>query len=182
MGAKSSVPQGRAWKFGDNLSTDQILPSRFMTMVKPHELAANCLSGADAGFAKAVRNGDVVVAGINTGYGSSREQAPQALKHAGVGAVIAKSFARIFYRNCYNVGIPAIVCPDFAEEANEGDLIQVNFDEGLIANLTTGVQYSFIKPPDFLKEYIRLGGLIPYLAASLKAGGKTAETKDKEGN
>ena len=182
MSGESTVSQGRAWKFGDNLSTDQILPSRFMTMVKPHELAANCLAGADAGFAKSVRTGDVVVAGINTGYGSSREQAPQALKHAGVGAVIAKSFARIFYRNCYNVGIPAIVCPDFAEDVNDGELIQVNFDAGLLINLTTGMQYIFIKPPDFLKEYIRMGGLIPYLTASLNAGGKVAKTTEKEGN
>lgn len=164
----SSVPQGRVWKFGDNLSTDQILPSRFMTMVKPHELAANCLAGADAGFAKEVKIGDVVVAGINTGYGSSREQAPQALKHSGVCAVVAKSFARIFYRNCYNVGMPAIVCPEFANDVKDGEQAQVNFNEGLITNLTTGLQYPFIKPPGFLMEYIRLGGLIPYLSVSLE--------------
>jgi 3-isopropylmalate/(R)-2-methylmalate dehydratase small subunit len=140
-----------------------------MTMVKPHELAANCLAGADAGFAKSVQIGDIVVAGINTGYGSSREQAPQALKHAGVSAVVAKSFARIFYRNCYNVGMPAIVCPEFANEVKDGERAQVSFDEGLIINLTTGEQYSFIKPPRFLMEYIQLGGLIPYLSVKLNA-------------
>ena len=169
MSDRASISQGRVWKFGDNLSTDQILPSRFMTMVKPHELAANCLAGADPGFAKSVCAGDIVVAGINTGYGSSREQAPQALKHAGVNAVIAKSFARIFYRNCYNVGIPAIVCPEFAADVKAGEIAQVLFAEGLILNITAGAQYSFIKPPKFLMEYIRLGGLIPYLSVSLNA-------------
>lgn len=169
MPDESLANAGKIWKFGDNLSTDQILPSRFMTMVKPHELAANCLAGADPGFAQQVQKGDVVVAGINTGYGSSREQAPQALKHAGVQAIVAKSFARIFYRNCYNVGMPAIVCPAFAEEAQSGDRAQIWFDEGSIINLSTGRKYSFIKPPFFLGEYIRLGGLIPYLTAQLNA-------------
>jgi 3-isopropylmalate/(R)-2-methylmalate dehydratase small subunit len=164
-----SAAEGRIWKFGDNLSTDQILPSRFMTMVKPHELAANCLAGADPGFAKQVQTGDIVVTGINTGYGSSREQAPQALKHAGVQAIVAKSFARIFYRNCYNIGMPAIVCPEFAAEAQNGDRAQIRFDDGSIVNLTSGKQFLFIKPPFFLTEYIRLGGLIPYLTAQLKA-------------
>lgn len=170
MSAESLKPNGRVWTFGDNLSTDQILPSRYMTMVKPHELAANCLAGADPEFAGRVQKGDLVVAGINTGYGSSREQAPQALKHAGVQAVIAKSFARIFYRNCYNVGLPAIVCPEFVNEAHAGDLARISFDEGLLENLSSGRQYSFIKPPAFLAEYIRLGGLIPYLEARLDSG------------
>jgi 3-isopropylmalate dehydratase small subunit len=144
-----------------------------MTMVKPHELAANCLAGADAEFAKQVRPGDIVVAGINIGYGSSREQAPQALKHAGVQAIVAKSFARIFYRNCYNVGMPAIVCPEFAEEAQSGEKACIGFDEGSIVNLQTGKQYSFIRPPFFLTEYIRLGGLIPYLTAQLNSSEAT---------
>ena len=166
---KRTLP-GHVWKFGDNLSTDHILPSRFMTMVKPHELAANCLSGADPEFAQRVQRGDIVVTCVNTGYGSSREQAPQALKHAGVQAVIAKSFARIFYRNCYNVGMPAIVCPDFTSEVQNQDQVEINLEEGVIINLTTSKHYQFIKPPAFLLEYIRLGGLIPYLTASLLSG------------
>ena len=178
MPDESLAAAGRIWKFGDNLSTDQILPSRFMTMVKPHELAANCLAGADPGFAKQVQKGDIVVAGINTGYGSSREQAPQALKHAGVQAIVARSFARIFYRNCYNIGMPAIVCPAFAEEAQNGDRAQVWFDDGRIMNLSTGKRYSFIKPPVFLAEYIRLGGLIPYLTAQLNSSGSDIAKKE----
>lgn len=159
---------GKIWRFGDNISTDHILPSRFMTQVKPHELAANCLAGADPDFAKKVQQGDIVVAGINIGYGSSREQAPQALKHAGVSAVIAKSFARIFYRNCYNVGIPAIVCPEFVEEATDRNEVEINLETGIIVNRSTGKQYRFVKPPAFLLEYIQIGGLIPYIAEKME--------------
>ncbi|NMC31543.1 MAG: 3-isopropylmalate dehydratase small subunit [Veillonellaceae bacterium] len=166
----NETSSGRTWLFGDNISTDHILPSRFMTQIKPQELAANCLVGADPEFARQVKPGDIVVAGVNIGYGSSREQAPQALKYAGVGAVIAKSFARIFYRNCYNVGIPAIVCPEFVVAVQSGDQATINLAGGTITNLTNGVQYLFLKPPAFLIEYIRLGGLIPYLAAKLTCG------------
>ncbi len=163
MVAERKTETGRVWKYGDNISTDHILPSRFMTQVEPHELAANCMAGIDTEFAKKVKPGDIVVAGYNIGYGSSREQAPQALKYAGVSAVIAKSFARIFYRNCYNVGLPAISCRQFVDEVSEGDLVEVNLKEGVITNKTTGKSYYFIKPPEFLLEYIKLGGLIPYL-------------------
>lgn len=167
---KQPILIGNIWKYGDNISTDHILPSRFMTQIKPHELAANCLAGADPDFARQVKPGDIVVTGINTGYGSSREQAPQALKHAGVSAVIAKSFARIFYRNCYNIGLPAIICPEFVAEVENRERAELNLEEGIIINLTSGKQYQFVKPPSFLIEYIRLGGLIPYLAAKLPSG------------
>jgi 3-isopropylmalate/(R)-2-methylmalate dehydratase small subunit len=170
MNNQGLIASERIWKFGDNISTDHILPSRFMTQIKPHELAANCLAGADPEFARNVKPGDIVVAGLNIGYGSSREQAPQSLKYAGVGAVIAKSFARIFYRNCYNVGMPAIVCPEFSEEAKNMDKAEINLEAGIITNLTTGKQYQFVKPPAFLIEYIQLGGLIPYIAAKLTDG------------
>lgn len=163
MSLKVIMIKGQIWKFGDNLSTDQILPSRFMTHTKPEELAANCMAGVDPEFACSVHPGDIVVAGINLGYGSSREQAPQALKHAGVSAVVAASFARIFYRNCYNLGIPAIVCPAFVAEVNAGESAAINLEDGVITNMKTAKQYSFVKPPAFLLEYIRLGGLVPYL-------------------
>jgi 3-isopropylmalate/(R)-2-methylmalate dehydratase small subunit len=163
------VVTGGVWKFGDNISTDHILPSRFMTQVEPHELAANCMAGCMPGFSARVKTGDVVVAGDNIGYGSSREQAPQALKHAGISAVIAKSFARIFYRNCFNVGIPAIACPEFVEEASEGDTIELNLSEGIIHNKNLGRTYEFVKPPEFMLEYIRLGGLIPYLEKKMSS-------------
>lgn len=173
------VPIGSIWKFGDNISTDHILPSRFMTQVEPHELAANCMAGCDPQFSSRVKPGDVVAAGDNIGYGSSREQAPQALKHAGVSAVIAKSFARIFYRNCYNVGIPAIACPAFVEEVSEGDKIELNLIEGIIQNKTLNKAYGFIKPPEFMLEYIRLGGLIPYLEKQMEAGSENIDNYSK---
>lgn len=154
---------GSSWKYGDNISTDHILPSRYMTQVEPHELAANCMSGWDPEFSSKVQPGDVLAAGYNIGYGSSREQAPQALKHAGISVVIAKSFARIFYRNCYNVGIAAITCPAFVEEASDGDYIEVDIANGVIFNTTLDKTYEFNKPPEFMLEYIQLGGLIPYL-------------------
>lgn len=162
-----SKQSGRLWVFGDNISTDHILPSRFMTQIRPEELAANCLAGADPEFAKQVRRGDLVVAGLNIGYGSSREQAPQALKHAGVSALVAKSFARIFYRNCYNVGLAAIICPDFVNDAQAGQEGAVDMELGTVTNETTGKVYPFTKPPAFLVEYIRQGGLIPYLIRKL---------------
>ncbi len=161
---------GRVWLFGDNISTDHILPSRFMTQVEPHELASNCMSGCDPDFSKKVKTGDLLVAGDNIGYGSSREQAPRAIKHAGISAVIAKSFARIFYRNCFNVGLPAIACPAFAEEVSVGDQIHVDLAKGVIENKTLGKVYEFVKPPEFMLEYIRLGGLMPYLENQMKKG------------
>lgn len=163
MASDRYLVKGSVWKFGDNISTDHILPSRYMTQVEPHELAANCMSGCDPEFSGKVRPGDVLAAGENIGYGSSREQAPHALKYVGIGAIIAKSFARIFYRNCYNIGIPAIVCPACVDELTEGDSIEIDLSEGLITNNTLSKTYSFTKPPEFMLDYIRLGGLIPYL-------------------
>ncbi|NLI91796.1 MAG: 3-isopropylmalate dehydratase small subunit [Peptococcaceae bacterium] len=157
------IYSGRLWKFGDNISTDHILPSRFMTEVEPHELAANCMAGCDPKFAAQVRFGDIFAAGENLGYGSSREQAPQALKYAGIRVVIAKSFARIFYRNCFNIGIPALICPQLVEETSEGDRVEVDLEKGVITNHALGRNYEFTKPPEFMLEYIQLGGLIPYL-------------------
>lgn len=164
------VTSGHLWKFGDNISTDHILPSRYMTQVEPNELAANCMAGCAPQFSARVQRGDVLAAGENLGYGSSREQAPQALKYAGISAVIAKSFARIFYRNCFNIGIPAIACPTFVEEASEGDSIEVNLAVGLIYNKTRARTYEFTKPPEFMLTYIKLGGLIPYLEKHMSKG------------
>lgn len=168
MNKSSTLYKGKAWKIGDNISTDHILPSRYMTQVEPHELAANCLAGIEEGFSRRVRPNDLLVAGQNIGYGSSREQAPFALKYAGFSAVVAKSFARIFYRNCFNVGLPAIVSPDFVNELNDGDEVELDIGQGYIRNLTLGKSYSFNKPPEFLIEYVKLGGLIPYLEKLLR--------------
>lgn len=166
---KLTFNQGRVWKYGDNISTDHILPSRYMTQVEPHELASHCMAGSDPHFAEKVKSGDFLAAGDNIGYGSSREQAPQSLKYAGIKAVIAKSFARIFYRNCYNVGLPAIICPSFIEEVSDEDEIQLDLSQGLITNVTLNRVYTFTKPPAFLMEYICVGGLIPYLEKELSA-------------
>lgn len=163
MNNDSSLLQGKAWKYGDNISTDHILPSRYMTEIEPQELAAHCMAGIDQRFSSKVNDGDILVAGDNIGYGSSREQAPQSLKHAGIKAIIAKSYARIFYRNCFNVGIPAIVCPSFVLEVADEDIVKINLAEGKIFNKNKGKSYEFTKPPEFMVEYIKLGGLIPYL-------------------
>ena len=169
--------RGRAWKVGDNVSTDHILPSRYMTQVEPQELAANCLAGIEEGFSKRVKINDLLVAGQNIGYGSSREQAPSALKYAGFSAVVAESFARIFYRNCFNVGLPAIVCAEFVRELDDGDEIELDLPQGVVKNLTTGKTYSFKKPPDFLIEYVKLGGLVPYLEKVLSTNGAYLEKR-----
>lgn len=172
MNNNNTLVRGRAWKVGDNVSTDHILPSRYMTQVEPQELAANCLAGIEEGFSKRVKSNDLLVAGQNIGYGSSREQAPSALKFAGFRAVVAVSFARIFYRNCFNVGLPAISCAEFVCELNDGDEVELDVAQGSIRNITAGKSYTFNKPPDFLIEYIKLGGLIPYLERIL--GGNIA--------
>ena len=169
------IYKGRAWKYGDNVSTDHILPSRFMTQVEPKELASHCMAGIDPDFAQGVRSGDILVAGYNIGYGSSREQAPWSLKHAGVKAIIARSFARIFFRNCFNIGLPAITCPEFVEEASKMDEVELDLPGGKIRNLRLGKTYSFIRPPEFLLEYVRVGGLIPFLSGT--KGGKTPSLK-----
>jgi 3-isopropylmalate/(R)-2-methylmalate dehydratase small subunit len=170
MSSGIGVYRGRAWKLPDNISTDHILPSRYMTEVEPHELAAHCLAGVEEGYSRRINTGDVIAAGDNTGYGSSREQAPQALKHAGVSAVVAKSFQRIFYRNCFNVGLPAIVCPAFVDELQDGDGMELDIGGGTITNTTAGKTYTFVKPPEFLLEYVAMGGLIPCLEKKLAAG------------
>lgn len=163
MNADKLSFSGKTWKYGDNISTDHILPSRFMTEIEPFELAKHCMAGIDAKFSSKVSEGDLLVAGENIGYGSSREQAPQSLKYAGIRVIIAKSFARIFYRNCFNIGIPAIVCPEFIMDVADEDLYRINLKEGKIFNKTRSKSYDFVKPPDFMLEYIKLGGLIPYL-------------------
>ena len=158
--------RGRVWKYHDNVSTDHILPSRFMTQVEPRELAAHCMAGLDPDFAGSVHPGDIFVAGYNLGYGSSREQAPRALLHAGIKAVVARTFARIFYRNCYNIGLPAIVCPSFVAEVSSMDEVEVDLPAGEIRNLSLGTTYAFVRPPAFLLDFVRVGGLIQHILST----------------
>lgn len=159
--------RGRAFVFGDNIDTDLLAPGPWMR--EPLEvLASHCLEAIDPDFAGQVRPGDVVVGGASFGIGSSREQAAQALLQLGVGAVVARSFARIFYRNALNLGLPAMVCPDL--EAGRGDDIEVLPAEGLVINHSRGTRHVCQKLPDQLMDIVKAGGLMPWLERRLRAG------------
>jgi 3-isopropylmalate/(R)-2-methylmalate dehydratase small subunit len=151
----------RAWVFGDDVDTDVIVPGRYMKF-GIEEIAPHCFETVSPGFASAVRQGDVVVAGRNFGAGSSREQAPDALKHLGIGALIAESFAGLFYRNALNLGLPAVVCPQ-AKRIRDGDLVHVDAEAGRIENRTTGETLSCEPIPAHLLEMVRDGGLLAHL-------------------
>jgi 3-isopropylmalate/(R)-2-methylmalate dehydratase small subunit len=159
---------GRAWKYGDNVDTDQIIPARYLVTSDPEELGRRCMEDADPEFAKKVRVGDVLVGLKNFGCGSSREHAPIAIKAAGVSAVIAKSFARIFYRNSINIGLPLFECPEAAERVEQGDDLELNPVTGEIKNLTKGESYRAQPLPPFAREIMASGGLMNYVAR--KAG------------
>jgi 3-isopropylmalate/(R)-2-methylmalate dehydratase small subunit len=154
--------RGRAHVYGDNVDTDVIIPARYLTVWDPAELAAHCLEDLDPEFVKKVRPGDMIVAGENFGSGSSREHAPIAIKAAGISCVIAKSFARIFFRNAINVGLPALVCPQAVGEIKRGDELAVDLGAGRIENLTQGKGYQAEPFPEFLQHIIAAGGLVPY--------------------
>ncbi len=155
--------RGRVFKFGDNIDTDAIIPARYLNTSDPDELAKHCMEDADPEFAQKVRPGDIIVAGANFGCGSSREHAPIAIKAAGVSCVIAKSFARIFYRNAFNMGLPIFESQEPAEEIKTGDEIEVNAETGEIHNLTTGKTYRCQPIPEFMRNLLKEGGLIPYI-------------------
>jgi 3-isopropylmalate/(R)-2-methylmalate dehydratase small subunit len=157
---------GNAFCYGDNVDTDVIIPARYLNTSNPKELAAHCMEDIDRDFLKKVKPGDIIAAGSNFGCGSSREHAPLAIKTAGISCVIAKSFARIFYRNAINIGLPIIVCDgDF----HSGDALEVDLNAGRILNRTTGDAYSFPPFPAFLQKIIEAGGLM-----SAMAGGEIA--------
>lgn len=155
--------KGRVWKFGANIDTDLIIPARYLNTTDPAELAAHCMEDADPNFARRVSPGDIVVAGKNFGCGSSREHAPIALKGAGVGCVIAASFARIFYRNAINIGLPILESSEAAAALEEGDLVAVDLASGMIKNLSRGGVYQAAPFPPFMQEIMRAGGLINYV-------------------
>ena len=156
----------KAWVFGDNVDTDAIAPGRYMKF-GIDEIARHCLEGVDPSFANSVGKGDVLVAGRNFGAGSSREQAPEALKHLGVGALVAESFAGLFYRNAINLGLPAVVCPE-AKRIRPGDELRVDYEQGKITDVTTGETLSAEPIPEFLMRLIRDGGLLPHLEKRLR--------------
>ena len=157
-----------AFKYGDNVDTDVIIPARYLTTSDPAELASHCMEDIDAQFAGRVVQGDFIVADKNFGCGSSREHAPIAIKASGVKCVIAASFARIFFRNCINIGLPIMECPEAAEKISAGDDIDVNFDTGLITNNTKGESYQAAPFPPFLKNLIALEGLANYTKSKLE--------------
>ncbi len=158
--------KGRVFKYPDNVDTDVIIPARYLNTSDAKELAKHCMEDIDNTYVSRVQKGDVMVAGWNFGCGSSREHAPLVIKTCGTGCVIAKSFARIFYRNAINIGMPILECEIAAEEISDGDEVSVDFDTGVITNITTGKTYKAEPFPTFIQNIIEKGGLL----ASLKEG------------
>ncbi len=154
---------GTVFKYGDNVDTDVIIPARYLNSSDPAELATHCMEDIDQNFVKNVKQGDIIVANKNFGCGSSREHAPIAIKAAGVSCVIAETFARIFYRNSINIGLPIIECPEAAEDIEDGDEIEVDFDSGVIYDKTRGKQYQGQAFPEFMQKIIKAEGLINYI-------------------
>lgn len=155
--------QGTVFKYRDNVDTDVIIPARYLNTSDAAELSKHCMEDIDATFVSKVKENDIMVAGWNFGCGSSREHAPLVIKTCGVGCVIAKSFARIFYRNAINIGLPILECEQAAEEIAAGDTVQVSFDTGKITNLTTGKTYEAQPFPPFIQNIIQSGGLLASL-------------------
>lgn len=155
--------KGTVFKYGDNVDTDVIIPARYLNSSAPAELATHCMEDIDKNFIKQVQKGDIIVAEKNFGCGSSREHAPIAIKAAGVSCVIAETFARIFYRNSINIGLPIIECPEAAKGIEAGDEVEVNFDTGIITNLTRGTTFKGQAFPEFMQKIIASEGLINYI-------------------
>ena len=162
---------GKVWNFGANIDTDIIIAARYLNSSDPEHLAKYIMEDADPDFSNKIQRGDIIVAGENFGCGSSREHAPIALKAAGISAVIAPSFARIFYRNSFNMGLPIFELPQ-SLEIKEGEKIKIDLDNGKIKNLTTNKEYKFIAIPDFMQELISTGGLINYAKKEISEGKK----------
>ncbi len=150
----------KVFKYGDNIDTDVIIPARYLNSSALSHLAEHCMEDADKDFAKTVKQGDFIVGGENFGCGSSREHAPLAIKACGIKAVIAKSFARIFYRNAINIGLSIVVCPEAVDRINDGDELDIDFDSGVITDITTGEKFAGDAFPPFIRSIIDKGGLL----------------------
>ena len=161
------MTQGKVWKYNDNVDTDVIIPARYLNTASHEELAAHCMEDIDKSFAKEVKASDIIVAGENFGCGSSREHAPIAIKASGVSLVIAKSFARIFYRNAINIGLPILEHPTLPDETSKNDILDFDLETGHIKNITTGKEYSCAAFPKEIQELVNAGGLINYTKAKL---------------
>ncbi len=160
--------RGKAFKFGKNIDTDQIYPGRYLELVEPEDIAKHCMEGADPSFVTRMKKGDIIVAGKNFGCGSSREHAPITLISAGVGAVVAESFARIFFRNAINLALPLMVCPGIGDKVRDHDLIEVNVQEGCIHNLTSGERIQGELLSDYVLQILESGGIKPMLLERFK--------------
>ena len=154
--------KGKAWNYGDDINTDFILPGIYLELTDPKELAKHAMEGLDTKFVKRVKPGDIIIGGRNFGLGSSREQAPIALKYVGVSAVVAEGYARIFYRNAANIGLPALECPNVSREIKTGDTVEINISEGKII-VNSQKELEFIPVPEFMKEILDAGGLREYI-------------------
>lgn len=154
---------GTVFKYGDNIDTDVIIPARYLNSSNPEELALHCMEDIDKDFIKNVKAGDIMVANKNFGCGSSREHAPIAIKAAGISCVIAETFARIFYRNAINIGLPIIECEEAAKNIEAGDEVEVDFDSGIITNKTKNMQFQGQAFPEFMQKIIASGGLVNYI-------------------
>ncbi len=164
----STTLKGRCWVFGENVDTDQIIPATYLVTTDAKELGRHCMEGVRPDFVKGVKPGDIVVAGENFGCGSSREHAPLALKGAGVSCVVARSFARIFFRNAINIGLPILECPEAVAAAKDGETVEVNLAEGLV-KLSSGKTFRVQPFPEFLRKIIDAGGLINMVKQRVKA-------------
>lgn len=160
--------KGKVWKLGDNVDTDVIIPGQYLNLSDSQELGKHCLEGLDKEFSKKIAPGDMLVGGENFGCGSSREHAPIAIKGAKISCVIAKTFARIFYRNSITIGLPIIECPIAVEKIREKDSLEIDFGQGKILNVTQGEEYQFSPFPPFLEEIIQSGGLINFTKKRLQ--------------
>jgi len=157
------VLRGKCWKFGDNIDTDVIIPARYLNTTNPNELALHVMEDADKEFVKKASKGDIIIGGNNFGCGSSREHAPIAIKGFGISCVIAKSFARIFFRNSINIGLPIIESSEVVDESDEGDEMEIITDEGIIKNISKQKEYKVREFPQFLQEIIDNGGLMNWI-------------------
>ncbi len=159
---------GKAWKFGSDVDTDAIIPARYLNTADEIELAKHCMEDADPEFVKKINKGDIIVAENNFGCGSSREHAPIAIKYAGISCVIAKSFARIFFRNSFNMGLPIFECPEAVDSVDEGDVLEIDALNGVIINKTKNLTFNAQPIPDFMQKLINEGGLLNYVINSVK--------------
>lgn len=162
------IIKAKAVKFGDSINTDVIIPGRYLELIEPEELGKHAMEGIDPGFPSKVKDGGVLVGGKNFGCGSSREQAPIALKYAGIECVLAEYFARIFYRNCINIGLPAIECKNISENVDEGDIISIDLEKGIVRNESKGEGFETTPIPEFLISILQEGGLIEHLKKKLE--------------